>query len=90
MPTCSHSSSKADKRQHDSDPAGTLASSLCTGGFLPKKRPIGILEFHNLTGKMIESPFALILRENLKAAALQIPSEMIANLDSIGEAPGQA
>jgi pyridoxine 4-dehydrogenase len=30
------------------------------------------------------------LRENLKAAALQIPSEMIANLDSIGEAPGQA
>ena len=29
------------------------------------------------------------LRENLKAARLQIPSEMIANLDSIGGRPGQ-
>jgi pyridoxine 4-dehydrogenase len=29
------------------------------------------------------------LRENLKAARLQIPSEMIANLDSIGGGPGQ-
>jgi pyridoxine 4-dehydrogenase len=28
------------------------------------------------------------LRENLKAATLQIPSEMIANLDSIGRIPG--
>jgi aryl-alcohol dehydrogenase-like predicted oxidoreductase len=29
------------------------------------------------------------LRENLKAATLQIPSEMIANLDSIGGIPGE-
>jgi len=29
------------------------------------------------------------LRENLKAARLQIPSEMIANLDAIGGGPGQ-
>jgi pyridoxine 4-dehydrogenase len=29
------------------------------------------------------------LRENLKAARLQIPSELIANLDSIGGGPGQ-
>ena len=29
------------------------------------------------------------LRENLKAATLQIPSEMIANLDSIGRIPGK-
>jgi aryl-alcohol dehydrogenase-like predicted oxidoreductase len=29
------------------------------------------------------------LRENLKAATLQIPSEIIVNLDSIGGAPGQ-
>ena len=29
------------------------------------------------------------LRENLKAARLQIPSEMIASLDSIGGGPGQ-
>ena len=29
------------------------------------------------------------LRENLKAAMLEIPSEMIANLDSIGGSPGQ-
>ena len=29
------------------------------------------------------------LRENLKAATLPIPSEMIANLDSIGKIPGQ-
>jgi len=29
------------------------------------------------------------LRENLKAATLQIPSEVIANLDSIGGSPGQ-
>jgi aryl-alcohol dehydrogenase-like predicted oxidoreductase len=29
------------------------------------------------------------LRENLKAATLQIPSEMIARLDSIGGGPGQ-
>ena len=29
------------------------------------------------------------LRENLKAATLQIPSEMIANLDSIGRTPGK-
>jgi aryl-alcohol dehydrogenase-like predicted oxidoreductase len=29
------------------------------------------------------------LRENLEAATLQIPSEMIANLDSIGGGPGQ-
>jgi len=29
------------------------------------------------------------LRENLKAATLQIPSEMLANLDSIGRGPGQ-
>lgn len=29
------------------------------------------------------------LRENLEAARLQIPSEMIASLDSIGGGPGQ-
>jgi len=33
MPICSHSSNKADKKQHDSDRAGTLAGSLCTGTF---------------------------------------------------------
>jgi aryl-alcohol dehydrogenase-like predicted oxidoreductase len=29
------------------------------------------------------------LGENLKAATLQLPSEIIANLDSIARAPGQ-
>jgi aryl-alcohol dehydrogenase-like predicted oxidoreductase len=29
------------------------------------------------------------LRENLKAASLQLPSEMIADLDSINSGPGQ-
>jgi aryl-alcohol dehydrogenase-like predicted oxidoreductase len=29
------------------------------------------------------------LRENLEAAALQLPSEIVGNLDSIGARPGQ-
>jgi len=48
MPTCWRSSRKAEKQQHDSEPAGAFASKLAYRQFSLKERHRKLLAFNNL------------------------------------------